>query len=111
MIAVCGLDCLNCDMREATSNPGLQQKIAAWFKKELNKDINPDDIHCMGCKGDRNVHWSADCWILRCCVDKKGLEFCYQCVEFPCDRLEEWAKGSTRYGQALKKLKQMKEKP
>ena len=35
------------------------------------------------------MHWSPDCWILECCVDKKKLEFCYECEDFPCDKLTE----------------------
>jgi hypothetical protein len=108
MIAVCGLDCTDCDMREATTNPQLQRRHADWFRQELGQDVKPEDIHCAGCKGDRSMHWSADCWILQCCVDSRGLEFCSECDEFPCPRLEEWAKGSMRYGRALDRLRAMK---
>jgi len=61
-------------------------------------------------KGDRARHWSADCWILQCCIDKKGLEFCNQCHDFPCSGLEEWAKGDKRYEKALRRLKAMDKK-
>jgi hypothetical protein len=53
-------------------------------------------------------HWSADCWILQCCVDKKGLEFCSDCDEFPCEKLVEWSKGCEGYGKALERLKEMR---
>ncbi|MDH5684386.1 MAG: DUF3795 domain-containing protein [bacterium] len=107
MIAVCGLDCKDCDIREATNNPKIAQEIADWFKKERNTELKIADIHCLGCRGDRARHWSADCWILQCCVDKKGLEFCYQCNDFPCDKLNEWSKQNQRYGKALERLKRM----
>lgn len=108
MIAVCGLDCTGCDMREATTNPELRRQHAEWFKRERGIDVKPEDIHCMGCKGDRSMHWSPDCWILQCCIDKKGLAFCSQCDEFPCARLEEWAQGNESYGKALDRLKDMR---
>lgn len=107
MIAACGLICHGCDMMEATTNPTLAQKIADWFKRELNEDVKAEQIHCAGCSGDREVHWSPDCWILLCCVDQKGLDHCYQCGEFPCDRLEEWAGENDRYGEALERLRTM----
>ena len=107
MIAVCGLECHKCDIREATHNPQIARENADWFKKELNQDVKPEDIHCMGCKEDRSRHWSADCWILRCCVDQKGLEYCYRCGEFPCQKLTEWSKASKRYGEALDRLRRM----
>lgn len=108
MIAVCGLDCSGCDIRLATTDKNLAQKIADWFRKNQNEDVKPEDIHCLGCKEDRNRHWSPDCWILKCCVDEKGLEYCYECEDFVCRRLEEWATQSERYQNALERLRQMK---
>ncbi len=108
MIAVCGLECHKCDILQATNDPKIAQDIADWFKKERNEDVKPADIRCMGCKGDRTKHWSPDCWILECCVDRKGLQFCCECEEFPCNKLGQWSKGSKRYEEALNRLKEMK---
>ncbi len=117
MIAVCGLDCGPCEIRRAPNEPDAAQRLVAWFKKEgwLKEDEGINEVierrmYCMGCRGDRSVHWSADCWILKCCVDDKGHEFCYECGMFPCERLSEWAKQSDDYNQALQRLKNMKEK-
>lgn len=108
MIAVCGLICEGCDIVKATNDPKIAQRIVDWFKKERNEDVKLEDIHCLGCKGDRTKHWSPDCWILECCVDKKGLEFCHECEEFPCEKLIQWSKTDNRYGEALNRLKKMK---
>jgi len=108
MLAVCGLDCGGCDIFQATSHLEIAQKIVDWFKKERNEDVKLEDIHCLGCKGDRTKHWSADCWILKCCVDEKGLEFCCECDMFPCEKLVQWSKGSKEYGDALNRLKEMR---
>jgi hypothetical protein len=108
MIAACGIICNLCDMRHAPNDPELAKEIADWFKKELNKEVKPEDIKCSWCKGDRGEHWSPDCWILQCCVDKKGLEFCYECDEFPCEKLIEWSKENEWYTKALMRLKKMK---
>lgn len=108
MIAVCGLLCHDCDIRQATEDPKVAQKIADWFKRERKEDIKPKDIRCLGCREDRAKHWSADCWILQCCVDAKGLQFCYQCQEFPCNKLVEWSGQCERYGNALDRLKSKK---
>jgi hypothetical protein len=108
LVAACGLDCKECDILRATDSPELAHSIADWFKEREAPEIRPQDIHCLGCKGDRAQHWSANCWILECCVDKKGLQFCYQCQGFPCDRPKEWAKEDKRYEEALGRLKGMK---
>lgn len=116
MIAVCGLDCGYCDIRRAPTDPEAAERIVAWFRKEgwlkENEGINEvvkRSMYCKGCRGDRSVHWSPDCWILKCCVDEKGHEFCFECSTFPCERLMERAEKSDHYDQALGRLKQMKE--
>jgi len=114
LIAVCGLDCGPCDIRKAPNDPEAATRIVAWFKKEgwLKEnegiaEVVKRDMYCKGCKGDRSVHWSPDCWILKCCVDDKGHEFCYQCNIFPCDRLLDRVKKDGHYRQALDRLKKM----
>lgn len=108
LIAACGLDCTDCDMRQAATNPELQRKIVTWFKEKRDRDVKPEAIRCTWCKGDRFAHWSPDCWILRCCVDERGHAYCSACVEFPCPRLVEWSKRNERYGQALARLREMR---
>ncbi|MCK5181168.1 MAG: DUF3795 domain-containing protein [Dehalococcoidia bacterium] len=108
-IGACGLICEGCEILEASSNPELARSNADWLQQHGYPQVRPEDVHCSGCKGDRATHWSADCWILLCCVDKKGLEFCYECQDFPCSRLNEWAKGNKRYEKAVGRLKEMKE--
>jgi len=49
--------------------------------------------------------------MLRCCVDERRLEFCSDCVEFPCERLQNWAARDEGYGKALARLKGMVKKP
>jgi len=107
MIAVCGLECHKCDILKATDDKKIAQETADWFKRELNQDVKLEDVRCAGCREDRARHWSADCWILQCCVDQKGLEYCHQCDEFPCGKLAEWSKTNKRYGEALDRLRRI----
>ena len=83
LIAVCGLDCGECDLRKAPTDDEASERIVAWF---------------------REMGWSHDCWILQCCVDEKGFEYCCECEAFPCDRLADWAKGNARYTAGLDRL-------
>jgi hypothetical protein len=107
LTGACGYDCRECGIFRAPNNPSVAHEIVERFKKQRGTEIRPQDIHCLGCKGDRAKHWNPECWILECCVDRKGLEFCYQCQDFPCSRLNEWAKGDGRYEKALSQLKEM----
>jgi hypothetical protein len=105
MIAACGLDCEECDIRVAAGNLEVAEGIVQWFKTEKGVEIDPGNIRCDACRGDRERHWSPDCWILQCCVDDRGLESCSACEDFPCQALVEWAATSERYSEALERLK------
>jgi hypothetical protein len=88
-IAVCGLPCYKCDILLSSDDLEKAKKEAAELKQMLGMDVKPKEVRCDGCKGDRSRHFSPDCWILHCCVDEKGLEFCYECTDFPCEKLNE----------------------
>ena len=114
-IAACGLDCANeCDIFKVPTNPEVADRVLAWLKQMKVKNL-PHSLRgatlCLGCRGDRSVHWTPDCWILKCCVDNKHLETCAQCDEFPCLRLEGRAQRDERYARGLERLKQMKKAP
>jgi hypothetical protein len=105
VIAVCGLVCGECRIHNATNSPELAQEIADWLSDETDTEVDVGSIRCEGCRGPRERHWSPDCWILKCCVDDRGLESCGACRDFPCQALEEWAATSARYGDALERLR------
>ena len=82
-----------------------------WLcENEGMSEVIQRSMYCTGCRGDRSVHWSPDCWILKCCVDKKGLDFCHECDVFPCKQLDEWSMENKQYAQALERLQRMREK-
>jgi len=117
MTAVCGLDCGSCDIRRVPFDAEAAQRVVAWFQKrgwleegEGVSQVLQRSMYCKGCHGDRSVHWSPDCWILKCCVDEKGLKYCSECEDFPCERLAERAKESTRYAEGLERLQRMRTK-
>ncbi|MBD3285548.1 DUF3795 domain-containing protein [candidate division WOR-3 bacterium] len=109
MIAACGLQCHNCDIYQAPDNPEIAQRIVAWLKRERNIEIGTEAIRCFGCKQDRSECWSEECWIRECCVDKKKLEFCSECEDFPCNRLVEWSQQNNGYAKGLARLRRMKQ--
>lgn len=108
LIAACGLDCSQCRIFQAAESPEAAQEVVDWFRTERDVELSVDDVRCQGCKADRDKHWSPECWILRCCVDDQGLEFCSECEAFPCQGLSEWAEGGERYKEALERLTTMK---
>jgi len=116
MIAACGLDCGSCEIRLAPTDPLAAQAIVEWFRRqgwlsdsEGMAQVIERRMYCTGCLGDREIHWSADCWILQCCVDQRGHSNCSECEAFPCGRLVEWAGQNNGYRAALARLTQLRE--
>jgi len=114
-IAACGLNCETCEIRLAPFDSESAEAVLRWFKGQgwLNEDEGMPEVierkmYCTGCRGSRDTHWSADCWILSCCVDQHGLSNCSQCVEFPCDRLVKWSQEDESHQEALDTLKSLK---
>ncbi|MDD3024012.1 MAG: DUF3795 domain-containing protein [Syntrophomonadaceae bacterium] len=103
-LAPCGLDCSRC----ADYAGGEVQTLSNRLSKLLNgyhrvarvrEGINPmyagysqfEEVlktfagaACSGCRGD-NVLCPIECTAGEC-TRKKGLDFCFQCEEFPCSK-------------------------
>ncbi|MBU0595323.1 DUF3795 domain-containing protein [Candidatus Bipolaricaulota bacterium] len=117
-IAACGLDCEACEIRRLPFDTDAAAVCVAWYR-EMGWLTEADGVAeaiarkmtCCGCRGDRGLHWSVSdeeiCWILECCVDQRGQEFCSQCAEFPCERLAKWSQQNGGYRRALERLRRM----
>ncbi len=112
MMAACGLDCGTCSIRCYPSDETAAAEVIPWYRKM--GWLRPDEgvaeaaakkLVCHGCHGDRSAHWSADCWILACCVDERRLRDCSECATFPCERLVEWSARDLSYAGALDRLR------
>jgi len=44
---------------------------------------------CPGCAGEGFLDVHPTCGILSCC-QRKDLEYCFECDEFPCDKYDRW---------------------
>lgn len=98
----CGLDCTQCSIHLRT-----EEELEYWRKQ----NVDPETIRCDGCRSDRKGHhWSPDCEILQCCVYERALEFCAQCPDFLCSKLEEWGKEYEHHARGVEKLKEMRAK-
>jgi len=87
LAAVCGLYCGKCDSYLAShGDRELQRRIAEKVSETTDKEVKPEEIKCEGCWGPLGIHWSPDCKMRSCAVEK-GYRFCFQCEEYPCGRL------------------------
>ena len=88
MTAPCGLDCFNCPVYLANENEGLRKKISE------NLGIPLEQAVCQGCRNEKGtigcLNMVGPCNVYRC-IQKKGVEFCFECPDFPCDHLHPYA--------------------
>ncbi len=88
MTSPCGLDCFNCAAYLANEDAQLRVAIA----KQLG--LPDEKARCQGCRNERGMIGflgdTESCAVFRC-TDGQGLEFCYQCQDFPCDHLHPYA--------------------
>ena len=94
MTSPCGLDCFNCPVYLANENEELRTLMA----KHLN--IPFEQAICNGCRNENGtiacLGMTEPCHVYNC-IEKKDIKFCYDCSDFPCDRLHPYAdKASQR---------------
>jgi hypothetical protein len=98
----CGNFCGNCEIYIAysTGNKKAQRRIAAEY---FGESITPDEVKCLGCRGNINNVWRGGCKI-RFCAEDKGVEFCYQCNDYPCKELATYFADHPRARENLRQI-------
>jgi len=95
-IAICGLNCSECEAFIATRNDDdeLRRKTAEdWTRRyEVRKygrpPLIPDDINCLGCHSDTVFQYCLVCEVRKCGLEKE-IKNCGECEDYRCDRLVE----------------------
>jgi hypothetical protein len=85
LTAPCGLPCFACYVFLATEHRKLQPLIGRVL------GIPPEKVVCRGC---RNEQGKCGLLPMPCnvypCAEKKGITFCCDCSDFPCDYLHPY---------------------
>jgi hypothetical protein len=85
MTAPCGLPCFECFFYLAAEHPEMKEMVS----KELG--IPPEQVTCKGCRneGGKCAHIPMPCRVYPC-AEQKGVQFCSDCSDFPCDYLHPY---------------------
>jgi len=81
MVAPCGINCGHCGAHMVKDNPEYMDRLlAVGFKKEM--------LPCAGCRAIKGccALIGSTCETYAC-IDKRGFNFCFECPEFPCAKL------------------------
>lgn len=94
MTSPCGLDCFNCPVYLAAENERIRDAISS------NLGIPAEQVACKGCRSENGtipfLGMTEPCNVYKC-ISKKGISFCCDCSDFPCDHLHPYAdKASER---------------
>ncbi|MBA3029427.1 MAG: DUF3795 domain-containing protein [Desulfobacteraceae bacterium] len=88
MTAPCGIDCFNCAVYHAGENEKLRNRVAG------NLGVAPEKAVCKGCRNENGtvacLNMTEPCQVYQC-IQKKNLQFCFECSDFPCDHLHPYA--------------------
>ena len=88
MTAPCGLDCFNCPMYLAIENEELRTRVSENMSIPFEKAV------CQGCRDENGTIGFLDmtepCNVYKC-ITAKGISFCSDCSDFPCDHLHPYA--------------------
>ncbi len=94
MTSPCGLDCFNCIGYLANNDPDLLPVIA----KTLGIPIEQaEQAVCKGCRNQKGKipFLPSECQVYPC-AQKREIDFCCNCPDFPCDHLHPYADQASR---------------
>ncbi len=90
LTAPCGLDCFNCG--------ALEENVTEEYKQRASERLGvpPEEVVCHGgCRGEQGkCKWAQGDCATWACAQQKGVDYCYECSEFPCGLLVPTAKGA-----------------
>lgn len=92
----CGIDCFNCEIYKDNITDEMRKRIKPYYP---NKDIS--NIYCEGCKISGCLLMPHECETKEC-IAKKGLEFCCDCEDFPCNFLHPCSDQADKLPQNVK---------
>ena len=99
MTAPCGLDCFNCDMYLAGASEDRRAGSAG------DAGTASEQAVCRGCRNERGtIAWmnmTEPCAVYAC-TEGKGIDFCFECADFPCDFLHPYADKASRVPHNVK---------
>lgn len=104
LAAVCGLLCSACAIFIGTmEEPERLDMIAK------RRGLEADDLRCNGCRSDKRGSHCQKCQFISCAAEK-GVDFCGECLEYPCDELTRFQAAMPHRAELWEAHKSIKEK-
>ncbi|MBN1189499.1 MAG: DUF3795 domain-containing protein [Dehalococcoidales bacterium] len=86
LVTPCGYCCLSCAAYEKSTC--TDEVVIQKEAERANLPVDKLRGICAGCRAKQGrPHMDILCRTYDCCVNEKGLDFCFQCEDFPCLKL------------------------
>jgi hypothetical protein len=111
LVGICGLYCGTCQIYLASQENDIEQ----LEKISQSTSIPIEEIRCDGCLSDKVFFPCVECRHgFRQCAREKKVTWCFQCHDFPCQRLSDFTNvhiinGISHHALVIEDLQYMKE--
>ena len=82
LVAPCGIDCGTCELNMCKDNPQLHTYL-------ISRGIPESKLPCNGCRAIEGncpvIEGQCETYV---CLSERKIDFCYECNDFPCSRLQ-----------------------
>jgi len=95
-IAPCGLDCIHCPLYEKNITDETRKKMMA------STGLKPEEVVCHGCRSGERSHICPSECATASCAKEMGVDFCFECPDFPCEKLSPASDQAERLPHNLK---------
>ncbi len=90
-VAPCGYYCEGCPSYVNT----ICTDEVVFDNEAKRANVSVKDVKkCQGCRASRGEPHAMLCPTYDCCVNQRGLNFCYECDDFPCLKLAPISQGA-----------------
>lgn len=104
LVSVCGLFCMGCGVYYSTkeNNQENLQKLATRM------NIPVEEMPCTGCRTETRTAFCKNCNMVKC-ASEKNIDFCVQCVDYPCNDIKVFQSKMPHRAELWKSLDRIKE--
>ncbi|UCG79084.1 MAG: DUF3795 domain-containing protein [Nitrospirota bacterium] len=104
LAAVCGLLCEACHVYIATQeDPERLEVLSKHYQKPL------EELRCNGCRSDSRCFYCNTVCFMSGCAKEKGVDFCGECSDYPCDGLKAFQAEAPHRIELWKNQERIKE--
>lgn len=104
LVSVCGLFCQACGIYYSTKEKNEEnlRRIATRM------NVSFEEIPCNGCRSETRTAYCKNCY-MRECASGKGIDFCGECIDFPCQQIKDFQSKMPHRVELFKSLERIKE--